>query len=115
MGAPAEKLGIGLPFYGRGFNGASSRQSAPFRELASSGVTNDGSAYKYKDRDYWLPGPELVRKRVKFAATNGLQHIIIWELSQDLPPDDSKSLLRIASEARQQATKQPVEAERKLP
>jgi GH18 family chitinase len=111
MGASVEKIGVGLPFYGRGFNGTSSRQSASFRELTSYGITKDGNAYKYKDRNYWLPGPELVCERVKFAVGNRLQHVIIWELSQDLRPDDAKSLLRLANEARRQVTKQPVEAE----
>jgi GH18 family chitinase len=115
LGAPVGKLGVGAPFYGRGFNGTSSKYSAPYRELVAHGITQDGNAYRYKDRDFWMAGPKLLRGRVEFAVANGLQHVIFWELGQDLPPDDPKSLLRIAVEARTQSMKRPVEGGRRLP
>jgi GH18 family chitinase len=115
LAAPAGKLGIGAPFYGRGFDDTSPKYTAPYRELVAHGVTRDGNAYRYKDRDYWLAGPKLLRERVEFAVERGLQHIIFWELGQDLPPDDPRSLLRIAVGARTQSMKRPVEGGRRLP
>jgi hypothetical protein len=38
---------------------------------------------------------------VEFAFERGLQHVIIWEVAQDLHPSDPNSLLRAAYEARQ--------------
>jgi hypothetical protein len=38
----------------------------------------------------------LAAQRVQFANDRGLQHIIIWELGQDLAPTNPNSLLRTA-------------------
>jgi GH18 family chitinase len=101
QGAPAEKLGVGLPLYGRGFNGANPRLSAPYRDLVANGKTSDGAAYRYRDAEYWIPGLADIRDRVKYAESKGLQHIILWELTQDLPPSDKRSMLRAADAARE--------------
>jgi hypothetical protein len=74
--------------------------AAPYRELSTKGPTADGNAYRYSGANYWIPGLELVHRRVKFAEAEGLQHIIIWELGQDLPPSNEKSMLRAANAAR---------------
>ena len=98
--APTDKLGVGLPFYGRGFDGSSPDLAVTYRDLFSDGTTSDGSVYQYHGSDVWIPGLELVRRRVEFAAAHGLQNIIIWELAQDLASDDVNSMLRTASQPR---------------
>lgn len=98
--APADKLGVGLPLYGRGFNGANPKLSAPYRDLVANGKTSDGAAYRYRDADYWIPNLDAVRERVKYAEAKRLQHIILWEMTQDLPPSDERSMLRAAHAAR---------------
>lgn len=100
QGAPAGKLGVGLPLYGRGFNGANPKSSAAYRDLVANGKTSDGAAYRYRNADYWIPSLADVRDRVEYAETKGLQHIILWEMTQDLPPSDERSMLRAADAAR---------------
>jgi GH18 family chitinase len=100
QGVPASKLGVGLPFYARGFNGSNPKSSVGYRELIAHGATTDGAAYRHRNADYWLPSLDDVRCRVKYAEANSLQHIILWELSQDLPPSDERSMLRAANAAR---------------
>jgi GH18 family chitinase len=100
QGAPSDKLGVGLPLYGRGFNGANPKLSAAYRELIANGETRNGAAYRYRDADYWIPSLAAVRERVRFADRKGLHHVILWELTQDLPPSDERSMLRAADEAR---------------
>jgi GH18 family chitinase len=101
QGAPAGKLGVGLPLYGRGFNGANPKVSATYRDLVANGKTSDGATYRYRNADYWIPGLADVRDRVKYAEAKDLQHIILWEMTQDLPPSDERSMLRAANAARQ--------------
>jgi GH18 family chitinase len=100
QGAPAEKLGVGLPLYGRGFNGANPKSSAAYRDLVANGKTRDGAAYRYRDADYWISSLDDVRERVKYAEAKGLQHIILWEMAQDLPTSNKRSMLHAADAAR---------------
>ena len=90
---PTDKLGIGLPMYGRGFNGSSAGLAVTYRDLIAGGTTSNGSNYQYQGSDVWIPSPEMVRQRVDFAVAQDLQNIIIWELAQDLPPDHQNSML----------------------
>lgn len=95
--APADKLGVGLPFYGRGVFGGG---AYTYSELVSGGSTSDGNYYSYSGQTVWIPGPDLVEQRVEFADEQGLNNIIIWELAQDLHPDNANSLLRAAYETK---------------
>lgn len=96
--SPASQLGIALPFYGR----ALSNQTAyTYSELATGGSTTDGEYYLYNGQQVWSPSPELVAERVEFAYDAGLQHVIIWEIAQDLPPTNPASLLKAAFDARE--------------
>lgn len=94
--APVDKLGVGLPFYGRGFDGSSPGVAVTYSELVANGTTSDGSAYQYFGSDVWIPGLDLVQQRVEFADAQGLRSIIIWELAQDLPAGNTNSMLRTA-------------------
>jgi hypothetical protein len=95
---PAEVLGVGLPFYGRNIsNGA----AYTYAELASGGTTSDGNYYTYQGQTVWIPGPQLAEERVQFAHDHGLKNIIIWEIGQDLHPDNANSLLRHAYDKNQ--------------
>ena len=93
---PTDKLGIGLPMYGRGFNGSSAGLAVTYRDLIAGGTTNNGSSYQYQGSDVWIPSRDMVKQRVDFAVAQDLQNIIIWELAQDLPPDHQNSMLRAA-------------------
>jgi hypothetical protein len=103
--APAEKLGIGLPFYGRtiGTSAAPSGGTAyAYNELVTGNwTTSDDNYYTRPGETVWLPGPDVVAQRVEFAHERGLNDIIIWELFHDLDPDNPDSLLRTAYETRE--------------
>jgi GH18 family chitinase len=92
--APADKLGVGLPFYAHTVTSPDATYT--YSELAAGGSTADGNYYTYQGRTAWLPGPDLVAERIQYAYDHNLQHIIIWELGQDLSPSNPDSLLRAA-------------------
>ncbi len=96
-GSPSEKIGVGLPFYGRNLTNGS---AFTYGQLESGGSTSDGNYYSYQGQTVWIPGPDLVEQRVQFADENNLQNLIIWELAQDSNPSDPNSLLRRAYEAK---------------
>jgi GH18 family chitinase len=104
---PAANLGIGLPFYGRAIGTSQAPQSGAavsYSQLMAGGTTSDKNYFTYQGNTYWLPGPDLVQQRVEFAQQSGLENIIIWELSHDLDPLNSNSLLRRAYQTRQNLT-----------
>jgi GH18 family chitinase len=91
-------LGIGLPFFGRVIGTSQSPQAGTaytFAELASGGTADSsGNYYTYFGQNVWTAGPGLAAQRVQFARERALQHIIIWEIGQDLSPTNANSLLR---------------------
>jgi hypothetical protein len=105
---PEEKLGMGLPFYSHSVT--SPDVTHLFSELVAGGTTSDGNYYTIGGRSVWLPGPALAAQRVQYAYQQGLQHLIIWELGQDVHPTfvhpvesqrtNKTSLLRAAFEAK---------------
>jgi GH18 family chitinase len=107
--APEEKLGVGLPFYAHTVTAPDATYL--FSDLVAGGTTSDGNYYTYQGRSAWLPGPNLVEQRVQYAHEQGLDHIIIWEIGQDVHPDfihpdpnqrsNKRSLLRAAYDANQ--------------
>jgi GH18 family chitinase len=103
-GAPAAELGVGLPFFGRVIGTSQAPAVGPaytYIDLANGGTTTDGNYYTYAGQPVWIPGPDLAGQRVQYAHDQGLQHMIIWEIGQDLHPSNPDSLLRSAYEARQ--------------
>jgi hypothetical protein len=88
------KFGVGLPFYAQPVT--TSDLPRTYSELVAGGTTSDGNYYTYGGVSFWMPGPALAAQRVKFATDRGLQHIIIWEIGQDISPANSNSLLRTA-------------------
>jgi GH18 family chitinase len=91
---PTANLGVGLPFYAHTVTSPDATRT--YSELVAGGATTDGNYYTYAGCSYWIPGPSLVAQRVQFANDRGLEHIIIWEIGQDLSPTNSNSLLRAA-------------------
>jgi GH18 family chitinase len=99
IAAPADKLGVGSPFYARGYNGSSQNLAVPYRNLAGL-ASPDGNAYQYNGANVWLPGKAAIAERIEYAHDEGLQHVIFWEMWHDLPPTHADSLLRAAYETR---------------
>jgi hypothetical protein len=98
--APNDKIGVGSPFYARGYNGTSPNVTVPYRDLGAPWTSADGNAYQKDLTKVWLPGTELLADRIAYAAQQGLQHIIFWEMWHDLPTTNANSLLRTAFETR---------------
>jgi GH18 family chitinase len=91
---PTSKFGVGLPFYAHSVTSPDATHT--YAELVAGGSTTDGNYYTYAGRSYWIPGPGLAAQRMQFANDRGLEHIIIWEIGQDLSPTNPNSLLRTA-------------------
>jgi hypothetical protein len=103
---PEGKLGVGLPFYGRTLDDGPGKpaDAFTFSQMVAGGVSSDGNYYTYNGRSVWGPDPDLAAQRVEYAFEKGLQHIIIWELGQDVHPNtinanpNKTSLLKAAFE-----------------
>ncbi len=92
-GIAHEKLGIGLPFYGRGYDGTSFDVALSYAALRSQGTTTDGRHYEVGANDLWIPSLQDVSDRLAYAQQRGLRNIIIWELGHDLPASNPQSML----------------------
>lgn len=92
--SPEEKLGIGLPFYGRNIaNGA----AYTYSEIFAQGTPTGDGYFTLGGQSVWIPDQAAIEDRVQLAHDLGLQHIIIWELAQDVAPSNSDSMLGIAA------------------
>lgn len=97
--APEDRLGVGIPFYSRGYAGSSAGSAFAYSDLVAGGTTSDGNAYQFNGENHWITGPQLVAERIQLANDRGLQFAFIWELFHDLDPDNPSSLLRAAFDA----------------
>ena len=94
---PADKLGVGLPFYGRDIFGS---DAYTYAELASSGTPLGNGYYSFSGQTVWIPDQATIEDRIQLAHDEGLQAIFIWEIGQDLDSDNANSMLRIAENKR---------------
>ena len=89
-GLSAEKLFIGLPFYGYGF-GTNAPASIHYKDLITQfpGAENgDEIAVPGGGRIYYN-GPATIRQKVKLALDKKAGGVMIWELKQDSRDDNS--------------------------
>ncbi len=91
----ADKLGVGLPFYGRNVFGS---DAYTYADLFSSGTPLGDGYYSISGQTVWIPDQVAIEERVQLAHNKGLQHIFIWEMGQDLAASNPNSMLRIAAD-----------------
>ena len=81
---PPEKLSMGLPFYGRIYDGYSPdywKKSQSYQEIVrdySPGPDDDEAG------GYFFNGPTTVLKKLSIASEHTLGGIFIWEIGQDI-------------------------------
>ncbi|MGN7723370.1 glycosyl hydrolase family 18 protein [Chitinophaga sp. 22620] len=92
-GVAAEKLLIGLPFYGYGF-GAGAPSSIWYKDLVAqyAGAENADEVTVNGGGKIYYNGPGTIRRKVAFALSSKAAGVMIWELTQD--SRDAKSLLK---------------------
>ncbi len=100
-GIPAEKLFIGLPFYGHGFgNGAPKSMSYKNIITTYPGAENTDSVSLPGGGIIYYNGIPTIRQKVLFAKQNKAGGVMIWQLRGD--SKDSKSLLQAINEIAEQ-------------
>ena len=96
QGVPAEKLYLGLPFYGRKMEDTDQAETyarivqrfAPKPEADEAG-------------GYYFNGPKTIAAKVDLARKHRLGGVMIWEISADTP--DQSALLRVIADKRKAA------------
>lgn len=100
-GIAAEKLFIGLPFYGYGFgNGA--RQSLSYKDIVATypGSENTDSLAVPGGGKIYYNGIATIKQKVSLAISNKAGGVMIWQLLGD--SKDSKSLLKAINDIKSQ-------------
>jgi chitinase len=100
-GIAAEKLFIGLPFYGYGFgNGAP--QSLSYKDIVANypGSENADSLTVSGGGKIYYNGMATIKQKVSFAISNKAGGVMIWQLLGD--SKDSKSLLKAINDIKSQ-------------
>jgi len=96
-GIPAERVFVGLPFYGYGF-GEGAPESLSFRDIAlqwPDRVHDDELTMPAGGKVYYNGLPTIQRKTL-YALDNGAGGVMIWQLLQD--GENEHSLLRAIDE-----------------
>lgn len=85
---PAEKIRLGLPFYGRGI--VQRDLTKTYAEISKS---NSGSINDDEFNGVYFNGPATIHAKTQFAQVNNLGGVMVWEIGQDAPGD--ASLLKV--------------------
>ncbi|HEV3341230.1 MAG TPA: glycoside hydrolase family 18 protein [Pirellulales bacterium] len=87
MGVPADKICLGVPFYGRGVEQRA--KSLTYRQIVEK---HDPAPTSDEVDGIYFNGLETIRRKTRLAVEKKLGGVMIWELGQDT--QDERSLLR---------------------
>lgn len=82
-GVPAQKIRLGVPFYGRGIKQRDLTKT--YAEIAASRGSTDTDELD----GIYFNGPSTIRAKTRFAIKRNLGGIMIWEIGQDAPGNAS--------------------------
>lgn len=87
MKIPADKIVLGLPFYGRDLK---TRDAKTYREIQERfGAKPDQDEIQ----GVYFNGPDTIRRKTEYAVRSSLAGVMVWELGQDAAGD--ASLLKV--------------------
>ena len=85
-GLPANKLNIGMPFYGRNcINGSNNCAAISWYQYYLDGINGK---WTWPKMPYFLSEGDRLAK-VDYLASNGLAGVLYWAINQDVPLDES--------------------------
>ncbi|MES1161154.1 MAG: glycosyl hydrolase family 18 protein, partial [Bacteroidota bacterium] len=93
------KMVIGVPFYGNQFSSTSGGYAPAITYASIMNANPNLKTDQDQDSLTFFNSAALIRQKIEYAKFNGLKGIMIWELGQDLPSTNTKSLLRAVSDA----------------
>lgn len=94
LGVPAQKVCLGIPFYGRPYEGEFGKATT-YKDLVRR------AQLKPADNEadgIFFNGPELVARKVRLARRLDLAGVMVWEIGQDVA-DPEQSLLHSIHQA----------------
>lgn len=91
-GAPARKITLGLPFYGR--DTAKRDRTMTYREILAQHKPEPDAD---EVGTLYFNGPATVKRKTEYAREAGLAGVMVWELGQDAPGE--QSLLKVIRSA----------------
>jgi chitinase len=99
-GIPAAKLFLGLPFYGYGFGpgfpATDAGSARTYSQIVNSyaGAENTDSWTIPGSGTIYYNGKATIISKVQYAIGKGAGGVMIWQVAQDVPTTDTRSLLR---------------------
>ncbi|AXY77987.1 hypothetical protein D3H65_30095 [Paraflavitalea soli] len=95
----SSQMVIGLPFYGYKFKSDAGglADQVPYNEIVNwfpflGPDANEHNLVVFN-------GPALIKEKTSYAKRKGFKGVMIWEVTQDVPADQPKSLLKAIEEA----------------